>query len=72
MEVNMTTVTYLIPNISCGHCVHTIQSEVSDLEGVQSVKADQTTKQATIVFEAPATEVKIKELLAAINYPAAG
>lgn len=68
----MTTVTYSIPNISCGHCVHTIESELSALEGVQSVKADQAAKQATIVFRPPATEEKIKELLAAINYPAVG
>lgn len=65
-----TTVTYKIPNISCGHCVHTIQSEVSELAGVQSVKADQESKQAVIVFEAPATEAQIKALLAEINYPA--
>lgn len=67
----MTTVTYSIPNISCGHCVHTIQSELSELPGVQSVKADQTTKQATITFDAPASETAIKSLLAEINYPAA-
>ena len=35
----MTTVKYNVPNISCGHCVHTIQMEVSDLEGVESVVA---------------------------------
>jgi copper chaperone len=67
-----TTVTFSIPNISCGHCVHTIKSEVSELEGVQSIEADMMTKQATITYEAPATEEKIKTLLAEINYPAAG
>ncbi len=35
----MTTVIYKIPNISCNHCVHTIQTELSDLDGVQSVAA---------------------------------
>ena len=65
----MTTVKYSIPNISCGHCVHTIQSEVSDLPGVKSVQADQMNKTAVIIFEAPATEEKIKSLLAEINYP---
>lgn len=65
------TVTYSIPNISCGHCVHTIQSEVSELEGVKSVTADQASKTATITFDAPASEEKIKALLAEINYPAA-
>lgn len=65
----MTTVTYSIPNISCGHCVHTIQSEVGELAGVQSVTADQQAKKATITFDAPATEDQIKQLLAEINYP---
>lgn len=68
----MTTVTYSIPNISCGHCVHTIQMEVADLEGVKSVQASQENRQATITFEAPATEEQIKALLVEINYPVAG
>jgi len=67
----MTTVTYSIPNISCGHCVHTIQSELGELAGVQSVVASQDSRQATITFDAPATEDQIKALLAEINYPAA-
>ena len=67
----MTTVTYTIPNISCGHCVHTIKMEVSDLTGVTNVDADVESKKATITFEAPATEEKIKELLSEINYPVA-
>ncbi|HSF83656.1 MAG TPA: heavy-metal-associated domain-containing protein [Anaerolineales bacterium] len=67
----MTTKTFTIPNISCGHCVNTIQNEVSELEGVQSVMADQVARQATITFEPPATEEKIKSLLAEINYPVA-
>jgi copper chaperone CopZ len=44
----MKTVTYNIPNISCGHCVHTIKMEVSELEGVQSVEADADSQQATL------------------------
>jgi len=68
----MTTITYSIPNISCGHCVHTIQSEVSEIPGVKSVVADAEKKTATIVFEPPATEEEIKPLLASINYPVAG
>ena len=67
----MTTKTYIIPNISCGHCVNTIQNELSDLEGVQTIIANQESKQATVSFEPPATEEKIKALLAEINYPVA-
>lgn len=65
----MITVQYSVPNISCGHCVRTIQTEVSDLAGVKSVAADAGTKLVEIVFDAPATEDQIKQLLAEINYP---
>ncbi len=67
----MTTVTYSIPNISCGHCVHTIQTEVGDLKGIQSVNASVDSKKVEIVFVAPASEEQIKALLAEINYPVA-
>jgi copper chaperone CopZ len=53
------------------HCVHTIQSEITDLAGVKSVKADAQSKLVEVVFEAPASEEKIKALLAEINYPVA-
>ncbi|MBL7161347.1 MAG: heavy-metal-associated domain-containing protein [Anaerolineales bacterium] len=66
----MTTVTYNIPGINCGHCEHTIKMEVGDLEGVQSVEASSESKTATVAFDAPATEQGIKDLLAEINYPA--
>lgn len=67
----MTTVTYSVPNISCGHCVHTIQMELGDMAGVSRVEASQSTKQVRVEFEPPATEDKVKALLAEINYPAA-
>ncbi len=68
----MTTVTYSVPAIHCGHCTHTIETEVGELQGVQSVKADQSTKKVQITFDAPASEEKIKALLTEINYPAEG
>ena len=68
----MTTVTYNIPAIHCEHCIHTIEMEVGELQGVQAVKADQSTKKVQITFDAPASEETIKALLAEINYPAEG
>jgi copper chaperone CopZ len=46
--------------------------EVGELKGVQTVKAEQDTKKVTITFDEPASEEKIKALLAEINYPAEG
>jgi len=65
----MKTVNYSIPSINCNHCVHTIKSELSEMEGVQSVEADLATKKIVITFDEPANEEKIESLLAEINYP---
>ena len=65
----MATVTYEVPNISCGHCVHTIETEVGELDGVLRVSADLDSKMVEIDFEPPANERKIVELLAEIDYP---
>ena len=68
----MTTVTYSIPAIHCMHCTHTIEMEVRELPGVQTVKADMNTRKVEISFDAPATEEQIKALLTEINYPVGG
>ena len=67
----MKTVTYTIPNISCMHCVHTIKTEIGELEGVQAVEANAQTRQATVTFNDPVTEEQIVQLLTEINYPPA-
>jgi len=64
----MQTKTFKVPNISCGHCVHTIQNEVSELTGVKKVEALQDTKMVTVEWEAPQTWENIKALLTEINY----
>jgi len=65
----MNQVKYEIPNISCGHCVNSIQVELKKLPGVSGAWADQETKFVEIEFEDPATEESIKTLLESINYP---
>jgi copper chaperone len=65
----MTTVTYEVPNISCGHCVHTIEMELGDLAGVRTVKAVENEKRVTVEFEPPADEEQIVAVLTEINYP---
>ncbi len=67
----MTTVTYSVPNISCGHCVHTITTELKELAGIEEVKASLDSKQVVVRFEAPATSQAIETLLTQINYPVA-
>jgi copper chaperone len=65
----MSTITFQIPNISCGHCVNTIQNELSNLEGVKKVTASLENKSVMIEFGEPTTTEILKEVLADINYP---
>ena len=66
----MTTLTLHVPNISCAHCVHTIQTEVGELPGVSRVEANEQTRIVVVGFEPPASRETIEALLAEINYPA--
>lgn len=70
-EATMSEKSFSVPNISCGHCTHTIQMELRDLPGVQRVQADIATRQVTVAWIEPATWEQIKATLAEINYPAA-
>lgn len=67
----MSTKTFTVPAISCGHCTHTIEMELEDLAGVTAVKADESSKQVTIEWQEPASWEKIEALLKEINYPPA-
>ena len=63
--------TLSIPNISCGHCVNSIKTELEELTGVTAVSGDSAAKTVTVEFDAPATLEAIRETLTEINYPAA-
>lgn len=67
----MQTKTVNVPGISCGHCVHTIQSELSELPGVNQVVADQAAKTVTVDWEPPQNWENIAALLTEIDYPPA-
>ncbi len=67
----MSTKTFTIPAISCGHCVHTVEREVSEISGVTKVQADEQSKQVIVEWGDPATWDQIKDLLVEIEYPPA-
>jgi len=67
----MEHVTLNIPNISCSHCVATIENELKTLSGVLEVSGSPDTKQVDIRWDTPATLEIIKNALKDINYPAA-
>jgi len=65
----MANKTFRVPNITCGHCVKTIERELRELEGIISVKANKDNKIVTVVWDESHTNWnKIRELLIEINY----
>ncbi len=67
----MESKTVTVPNISCGHCTHTIEMELGDLAGVQNVTTDMKSRQVVVEWGQPATWDKIESLMVEINYPPA-
>lgn len=65
----MTTKTYSVPAIHCMHCTHTIEMELSELEGVKEVHAHVESKKVEVTFEAPSSEELIVKTLKEIGYP---
>jgi len=67
----MTEKTYSIPNISCGHCVATIEREVGALQGVDTVTGDVDGKQVTVACGDETGLSQWEEVLKEIGYPPA-
>ena len=68
----MEQVTLVAPDISCGHCVATVQQAVGGIEGVESVQADVATKHVTVVFDPGKVQViQITSVMAEEGYPVA-
>jgi copper chaperone len=66
----METKTVNVPGITCGHCVATIQREVGELAGVDSVSAEQASRQVTVSWDPDATDwVVIEDTMKEINFP---
>lgn len=61
-----------VPNISCGHCVATIERELGELEGVRSVRADAVSRTVEVEWNDDVTDwSRVTALLDEINYPVA-
>ena len=54
----MTSRTYSVPGISCGHCKNAIEGELTPLDGVESALVDIDAKTVTVVGEITEAEVR--------------
>ena len=70
MSTTMEEVTLNVPDISCGHCVATVQETIGQLAGVASVSANEQTKQVQLSFDANRiTLAQIETTLDDVGYP---
>jgi copper chaperone CopZ len=54
------TTVYKVSGMSCGHCEGSVGSELSELDGVSSVKAVASTGEVTVVSAAPLEEAAVR------------
>jgi len=65
----MTTRTYSVPGISCGHCKAAIEGELAPLDGVESALVDIDAKTVTVIGEI--TEVDVRSAVDEAGYEVA-
>lgn len=66
----MTTRTFDIPSISCGHCKAAIEGEVTRVAGVQSVAVDVDARTAVVIGDAD--EAALRAAIDEAGYDVAG
>lgn len=62
----MTTQTFHVTGMTCGHCAHAVTTELQALDGVNEVDVDLVeggTSTVTVTSEAPLEEAKVAEAL---------
>jgi copper chaperone CopZ len=52
----MTTQTYTVAGMTCGHCVSSVTEEVQAIDGVSDVDVDLTTGRLTVTAEGVETD----------------
>lgn len=62
----MTTQSYNVTGMTCGHCAHAVTTELQALDGVNDVNVDLVeggTSTVTVTSQAPLEEAKVAEAL---------
>ncbi len=55
----MTTQTYAVAGMTCGHCVSAVTDELSRVPGVRAVRIDLTTGAVTVDSDAPLDRTEV-------------
>ncbi len=68
----MTTATYPVVGMTCGHCVNAVTEEVGQVPGVTGVDVDLASGGLTVTSDAPVEESAVRAAVEEAGYQVAG
>ena len=68
----MTTTSYTVVGMTCGHCVNAVTEEVSAVPGVSTVDVDLESGGLTVSSDAPVDEAAVRAAVEEAGYSLAG
>ena len=68
----MTTSSYSVVGMTCGHCVNAVTEEVSSVPGVTAVEVDLASGGLTVTSDAPVDETAVRAAVEEAGYEVAG
>jgi copper chaperone len=68
----MTTASYTVTGMTCGHCVTAVTEEVSQVPGVTGVDVDLATGGLTVSSEQPVDESAVRAAVEEAGYEVSG
>jgi copper ion binding protein len=63
-----TTSTFQVAGMTCGHCVSSVQSEVSSIDGVTDVDVDLATGRLTVTSDMPVDPDAVRSAVEEAGY----
>lgn len=64
----MSTATYTVTGMTCGHCVASVTEEVSEVAGVTGVEVDLGSGAVTVTSEQPLDDAAVRAAVAEAGY----
>ena len=64
----MSTQTFTVTGMTCGHCVASVTEEVSELEGVENVDVDLATGSVTVTSSTPLDDDAVRAAVEEAGY----
>ncbi|WP_371785364.1 heavy-metal-associated domain-containing protein [Streptosporangium subroseum] len=64
----MTTTTYTVKGMTCGHCVSSVTEEVTEIPGVTGVEVDLATGMVTVGSDGPIDDAAVTAAVKEAGY----